>query len=60
MRAKLIEFDKQKAKETQSEDKYRHRRKGHPGDYNEKLQSKTIEELNQNLRPVLDAFGYVD
>lgn len=58
LREQLIAANKQKAKEAGSEDKYRHRRKGRPGDYKEKLQDKTIQTLNKNLEPVLKAFGY--
>jgi len=58
LREQLIADNQQKTKEAANEDKYRHRRKGRPGDYKEKLQDETIQTLNKNLDPVLKAFGY--
>jgi len=58
LKTQLIEANKQQA--AKSEDKHRHRRKGQPGDYKEKLKPATIRQLNKQLKPVLDAFGYED
>jgi hypothetical protein len=40
------------------EDAYQHLRKGTPGDYQEKLQKRTISELNNTLHAMLEKFGY--
>ena len=42
----------------QQEDTNSHRRKGIAGDYLEKLEAQTIEELNLKFKPVLDYFNY--
>jgi len=41
------------------EDIHQHVRKGTPGDFKEKLKSKTIEDLNSRFLPLLKRFGYV-
>lgn len=35
-----------------------HDRRGRPGDYQEKLQSATVKDLNEVSGHVLDRFGY--
>ena len=58
LKQRLIEQNEEKA--AKKENKYRHRRKGQPGDYREKLQPETISQLNEQLKPVLNVFGYLD
>jgi len=57
LRVKIID-NNQKLKPT-SEDISKHLRKGLPGDYKEKLQKETIQQLNETFSNYLALFGYV-
>lgn len=50
--------DKQRQKKPKTEDIFKHDRKGVQGDYKEKLQPKTIENLNEYFEYYLNRFGY--
>jgi len=55
--SELIEYNK--SVQPQGENKFRHIRKGEPGDYADKLQPDTIEYLNQKFAPIFEAFADV-
>jgi hypothetical protein len=51
----IEEFERNRV---EKEDKQRHRRKGVPGDYQEKLKPETIAQLNQKFEDLMLSFGY--
>jgi hypothetical protein len=57
LRKKIIN-DNEKMKPA-TEDKIKHLRKGMPGDYQEKLQQETIQQLNATFSNYLELFGYL-
>ena len=56
LRTEIIE--EARSVQSKDEDKMEHNRKGRPGDHREKLQSSTIDELNEIFADVLTRFGY--
>jgi Sulfotransferase domain len=56
-RSLLEESDRLRPKD---EDIHKHRRKGKPEDYKEKLKPETIDQLNGEFASLLEAFGYRD
>jgi hypothetical protein len=56
LRAEIIE--EARSIQSKGEEIMDHNRKGKPGDHREKLQSSTIDELNDEFSQVLNRFGY--
>ncbi|MFO7944179.1 MAG: sulfotransferase domain-containing protein [Anaerolineales bacterium] len=55
--SELIEYNQ--SVQPKGENKFKHIRKGEPGDYADKLQLETIDYLNQKFAPIFDAFADV-